>query len=69
MVVMGTGNPQVFSYLPLPLPDANPYPFHGLGYFRGGGRGLYRVLGVGNLQRVDMRVNYIVHYIVYFICR
>ena len=29
LVVIGTGNPRVFSYLPLPLPDANPYPFHG----------------------------------------
>jgi len=28
-LVMGTGNPWVFSHLPLPLPNANPYPFHG----------------------------------------
>ncbi|EDR03588.1 uncharacterized protein LACBIDRAFT_331383 [Laccaria bicolor S238N-H82] len=28
-LVMSTGNPRVFSHLPLPLPDANPYPFHG----------------------------------------
>ena len=29
-VVMGTGNPRVFSYLPLPLPDANRF-VQGLG--------------------------------------
>ena len=29
ILVMGMGNPRVFSHLPLPLPDANLYPFHG----------------------------------------
>ena len=59
---MGAGNPQVVSHLPLPLPLANPYPFHELGYFRGEGGGLYRVWRVRNPQRVAMRVKYNVHY-------